>query len=130
MTSETNLTILLKSLNPELQEGEYVFCTLKNNPEIAPNDLVMTFREKEATTIIIRKETADNFGLKYDFIAAWITLIVHSSLEAVGLTAAFSEALARRNISCNVVSGYFHDHIFVKKEEAQKAMEVLGKLSD
>ncbi len=129
MTAETNLKILLKSMNPLLHEGEYVFCTIESAETIDPNDLVMTFRETEGTTIIIRKEAADNQNLKYNFVAAWITLMVHSSLEAVGLTAAFSNALADEGISCNVVAGYYHDHLFVKHCEAQKAIAALEKLS-
>jgi uncharacterized protein len=62
-------------------------------------------------------------------VAAWITLTVHSALEAVGLTAAFSKALADVNISCNVVAGYYHDHIFVPQQDAEKAMAVLESLA-
>ena len=72
---------------------------------------------------------ADRMQLEYSFVAKWITLTVHSSLEAVGLTAAFSKALAEENISCNVVAGYFHDHIFINKKDAQKALIVLNKFS-
>lgn len=129
MTAETNLQTILKSMNPIFHEGEYVFCTVENIEAIDPNDLVMTFRETEGTTLIIRKETADKLNLKYDFIAAWISLMVHSSLEAVGLTAAFSTALADEGISCNVVAGYYHDHLFIKHSDSQKAIAVLEKLS-
>ena len=41
------------------------------------------------------------------FRAAWISLTVHSDLEAVGLTAAFSTALGQAGVSCNVVAGAF-----------------------
>jgi uncharacterized protein len=129
MTTETNLQTILKSMKPLLHEGEYVFCTVDNTEAIDPNDLVMTFRESEGTTLIIRKETADKLNLKYDFIAAWISLMVHSSLEAVGLTASFSTALADEGISCNVVAGYYHDHLFIKHSDSQKAIAVLEKLS-
>ncbi|MEI8113873.1 MAG: ACT domain-containing protein [Bacteroidia bacterium] len=129
MTGETNLKTLLQSLNPILHDGEYVFCTLEDITNIDPADLVMTFRETEGTTIIIRKESADNLKLKYSFTAAWITLKVISSLEAVGLTAAFSTELSKEGISCNVVAGFYHDHIFVKLDEAEKAIEILQKLS-
>jgi hypothetical protein len=60
---------------------------------------------------------------------SWITLNIHSSLEAYGLTAAFSNALAEANVSCNVVAGVYHDHIFVPRNDADKAMTVLKKLS-
>jgi len=129
MTGETNLKTLLQSLNPILHQGEYVFCSIENIAKIDPADLVMTFRETEGTTIIIRKEKADNLKLRYSFTVAWITLKVISSLEAVGLTAAFSTELSKAGISCNVVAGFYHDHIFVKHDEAEKAIEVLEKLS-
>lgn len=129
MTAETNLQTILKSMKPLLHEGEYVFCKVENIEAIDPNDLIMIFRESEATTLIIRKETADKLNLKYDFIAAWISLMVHSSLEAVGLTASFSKALADEGISCNVVAGYYHDHLFIKHSDSQKAIAVLEKLS-
>mgnify|MGYP002393580319 CR=1 FL=1 len=83
----------------------------------------------EGYTVIADKQLADRLNLDYNFIAAWITLTVHSSLQAVGLTAAFSRALADENISCNVMAGYFHDHIFVDERDADKALTVLKKLS-
>ncbi len=129
MTGETNLKTLLQSLNPILHEGKYVFCSLEDITNIDPADLIMTFRETEGTTIIIRKEKADSLNLEYSFTAAWITLNLFSSLEAVGMTAAFSTELSKEGISCNVVAGFYHDHIFVKLDEAEKAIEILQKLS-
>jgi uncharacterized protein len=88
----------------------------------------MLFKEEEGITAIINKELADKLQLKYDFVAAWITLTVHSALTAVGFTAAFSTALANAGISCNVVAAYYHDHIFVKKKDVEKALDILKKL--
>ena len=93
------------------------------------DEILFFFREKEAVTVVLKKETADQWNLQYSYISSWITLSIHSSLEAVGLTAAFANALKHQNISCNVVAAYFHDHIFVAKADAEKAMEALHKLS-
>ena len=90
MTGETNLDTLLKTMQPELHSGEYVFCTVKDLSTTDLDDTIFMFKEKEAVTILVKKETADQLNLNYSFIASWITLTVHSSLEAVGLTAAFS----------------------------------------
>ena len=69
-------------------------------------------------------------NLSYQFIASWITLKIHSSLEAVGLTAAFSNELAKYNISCNVVAGYYHDHIFVDHKEGEETIKILTAFSN
>jgi uncharacterized protein len=127
MPGETNLDILLKTMKPFHNEGDYVFCTTTNNINI--EDIIMLFTEKEGTTIILTKEKADMLELSYSFVAAWITLTAHSSLAASGFTAAFSTALAKENVSCNVVAAFYHDHIFVDKKDAEKAIEVLSKFS-
>lgn len=112
MQGETELTILLNSMKPELHAGEWVFCTIQDFAEVPQDDVVCFIREQEGITIILPKAVANELGLLYSFVASWVTLTVHSSLEAVGLTAAFSKALAEAGINCNVVEGYYHDHIF------------------
>ncbi|MEO5562019.1 MAG: ACT domain-containing protein [Chitinophagaceae bacterium] len=129
MPGEINLAILLKSMKPVLNEGEYVFCSLADIAQINPIDIVCSFHEKEGVSVIIKKELADDLKLSYSFVASWITLTIHSSLEAIGLTAAFSKALSEENISCNVVAAFYHDHIFVAQKDAEKAMKVLQKFS-
>jgi hypothetical protein len=129
MSGETNINSLLKNMTPKLNEGEYVFCTISDMANIPLADIVGLFKEDEGITVILKKETADRLNLSHTYIAAWITLTIHSSLEAVGLTAAFSAALAKQLISCNVVAAYYHDHIFVAKGDAEKAMQVLKDLA-
>lgn len=113
-----------------LNAGEYVFCTTKELKQINLSEILFFFREKEGFTVVLEKHKADSLQLEYTFTASWITLTVHSSLEAVGLTAAFSKALTNENISCNVVAGYFHDHLFVDIKDAEKALIVLNRFSE
>jgi hypothetical protein len=129
MTGETNLETLLNNMNPVLNTGDFVFCTVSSLNKIDLSQIIGSFKEVEGTTLILSKAYADQMALEYSSIMSWITLQVHSSLEAVGLTAAFSKVLAEDNISCNVVAGYYHDHIFVMKEDAKTAMELLYDFS-
>ena len=106
-----------------------MFCTLADPSALQGRQPIGSFREQEGLSVIIERDTARALGLEYSYVAAWITLTIHSSLEAVGLTAAFATALAEAGISCNVVAGYYHDHLFVALEDAEKAMQVLHDLA-
>jgi len=130
MSGETNLQALLKTMSPKLNEGEYVYCTVSTLNNIDPKEIIGLFKEDEGWTVILNKQLADKLNLGYTYVAAWITLTIHSSLEAVGLTAAFATALGNEGISCNVVAAYYHDHIFVAKGDAEKAMLALRRLSN
>ena len=129
MAGETDLNQLTKGMNPLLNHGDYVFTTVKSADHISRQDIICELKEAEGTTLVLAKEKADNLKLNYDYIAAWITLQVHSSLDAVGLTALFSGELAKHKISCNVIAGYYHDHIFVNTKDAEKSINILRKLS-
>jgi hypothetical protein len=126
MSGEVNLEVLLNNMRPFLNTGDYVFCNVSSFDKIDLKQIIGSFKEEEGITLIISKAYADRLGLNYSSIMSWITLQIHSSLEAVGLTAVFSSILSKNNISCNVIAGYYHDHIFVLKEDAKKAVEVLN----
>ena len=130
MSGETDIHSLLKNMTPVLNEGEYVFCALSSMGSLNPDDIIGTFREEEGWTVILNKTLADELNYEYSYISSWITLTIHSSLDAVGLTATFSKALAEASISCNVVAAFYHDHIFVDRKDADKAMKVLRQLSE
>jgi uncharacterized protein len=130
MSGETNLHKLLQTMQPKHKPGEFVFCTIADTGAINQNETVLLFKEEEGYTVIIEKQLADRLQLNYSFVASWITLTVHSSLQAVGLTAAFSNALAQNGISCNVVAAFYHDHIFVDTKDLEKTMEVLKRFAN
>jgi hypothetical protein len=129
MAGETSLTTLLRSMSPQLNAGEYVFCTLRDGQLPSGVDILGSFREQEGLTVILERAQAEQAGFNFDYVAAWITLNVHSALEAVGLTAAFATALGKPGISCNVIAGYYHDHLFVGQADAERAMQVLRDLA-
>jgi hypothetical protein len=115
-------------MNPELNQGEFVYCLVDSKEHAAALDPLCYFLEKEGVTVILPKEKADALNIPYETTCAWITLTVHSSLEAVGLTAVVSKALTDENISCNVIAAFFHDHIFVPVKDAERTLNALQRL--
>ena len=95
MAGITDLEQLLRSMEPAALEDEYVFVSVTADRARELTYAAMV-REDEGTSLVMRRPDADAAGLPYDFVAAWITLTVHSDLEAVGLTAAFATALGDR----------------------------------
>jgi hypothetical protein len=124
--SSTDLVQLLRTMEPELHEGVYVFASVPHGTQGL--DPLATFREAEGLTVVVEEAAAAKLGLKVLFRAAWLTLKVHSDLQAVGFTAAFAKALGEAGISCNVFAGAHHDHVFVPAEGAQEALEALRAL--
>lgn len=131
MTGETNLNKLLASLSPELVDGEFVFCTFAHagygdHVSLQP---IAAFLEGEGLTLVVPLSIAQTNRLKYETVLRCISLKVHSSLEAVGLTAAFSAKLTDHGISANVIAGFYHDHIFVPDKSSASALAALEELS-
>jgi len=122
------LSRLLRSMEPVLNPGTFVFTSVKDVAEVDAGTIIASVREPEGLSIVMRESDAWERGLPILFRAAWITLTVTSDLEAVGLTAAFASALGAAGISCNVVAGAYHDHIFVPVESSARAMLALRKL--
>ncbi|MAT03780.1 MAG: acetyltransferase [Acidimicrobiaceae bacterium] len=126
MTGETDLARMLATLDVARRPGRFAFVT-GEWPTLAP-DAAATIHEDEGPTYVVTVEQAAEAGAPIDFEAAWLTLTVHSSLEAVGLTAAFSAALGAAGIPCNVLAGYHHDHLLVPADRADDATMVLRSL--
>ncbi len=118
-------TTLLARMQPVLNPGCYAFVTLPDGLSLDAAQIVASIREHEGHSVIVAEQLARDLGLAIAFRAAWITPVVHSDLEAVGLTAAFARTLAQAGIGCNVVAGVHHDHLFVPVDLAEKAMDAL-----
>lgn len=119
MDGETDLRRLLAGMDPALDRALWRFATVA----APPPDALMTFREDEGLTAILPAAP----GAEDAF--ARITLRVHSSLAAVGLTASVSAALAEIGVPANVVAACHHDHVFVPEADAAQAMAALAALS-
>ena len=125
---ESDLARLLRSMQPVLNSGIYVYTILPHGLANDMADVLATFREAEGLTAILPEAVARNSGLPILFRCAWITLAVDSALDAVGFTAAFSRALGDAGISCNVMAAAHHDHVFVPFERADQALACLRAL--
>lgn len=131
INGESDLDYLLKNMQPILEEDELVFCSL--TPNQAENYFPICqgyYSEREGITIIINRHLADLDGLPYEFTFKRITLQVHSSLGAVGFLARITEVLAAQGISVNIVSAYFHDHLYVQAHQADLAISTLALWRD
>ena len=130
MVGEEDLDTLLVLLEPSLLPGDFVFCTAANLKygDFAELQPLASYQEEEGLTLVLLKQSADVAGLAYDSVFNCITLMVHSSLDAVGLTAAVSGKLAANGISANVMAAYHHDHVFVPENKAKLALQLLAEL--
>jgi hypothetical protein len=130
---ENNISILLATMQPSLDPTTYVFLTTKSPLHSLPLSTLqpqLIVQEEEGTTIVTTETLAKSHGFNEPtFPCKKISLTIHSSLEAVGLIAAITNRLKDHGISTNVVSGYFHDHIYVPVARAEDAMRVLEEVA-
>ena len=131
MSGSKDLDYLLREASPLLDPDRYVFvCRFAKYGDHAEWQPIASFAESEGLTLVIRQQVADAHALSYDGVFRKITLEVHSSLDAVGLTAKFAQRLAANNISANVFAAFYHDHIFVPMADADRAMSALATLAE
>ena len=123
-SGDENLSNLLNNLQPNLLNEDYVFITLEDYSFDFFNLLhpIATFEEEEGLTLVITDERAKQENFEYNSVFKCISLGAHSSLTSVGLIATISTLLSEKGISCNVFSGYFHDHLLVQKSLSNEAL--------
>ena len=118
----------LSRLNPELHKGTYAFTSVPICTDINDLTIVASIHEAEGLTLVLPEQQAVQRGFSIQFRCGWITLGVESALDSVGLTATFARALADQSISCNVVAGTYHDHLFVPLDCTDAALKCLREL--
>jgi hypothetical protein len=121
----SELARLVQQMQPTLNPGVYAFSCAPAGFELGSLEIAATIREPEGLTIVAEEASLQRAGLAIMFRAAWITLSVSSDLNAIGFSALVSTALAQARISCNIIAGAHHDHLFVPVELADRALEVL-----
>ncbi|MCC2615274.1 ACT domain-containing protein [Aestuariibacter halophilus] len=133
MSGITDLTRLLKELSPQLDPQRYVYACMPDTPEnwlqLCQSQPLAVMREQEGLTAVLSLQQASALNVDGSNPLRRITLTVHSSLEAVGLTAAVARALAAQGISANMLAAFYHDHVMVADKDAQAAMRCLAELS-
>ncbi|MGI9611629.1 MAG: methyltransferase domain-containing protein [Acidimicrobiales bacterium] len=129
MPGETNLNVILEELSVIRRPGRFAVVAVEEPPTLT-DGVEALVAEADRTTVVATVERAEQSGWQIDFEAAWLTLDVHSSLEAVGLTAAAATALAERSIPCNVLAGWKNDHILVPVAQAEAAIAALSDIAN
>jgi hypothetical protein len=131
MSAETDLKKLLASMKPKIHPGVFVFTTV-SPAEIKDiqKHAIAWFREEEGITLILEEDKAASHNIDYIYPSSMITLMVHSSLDAVGFLAVIANKLAAEGISVNAISAYYHDHLFVPLMRAEQALAILNKITD
>ena len=128
MKGETDLQRMLATMEPVLGPAEFGYGLVPGAlpPGLAP---FATVREAEGLTVIAPVATLRRHGIPHRPGYACISLTVHSDLDAVGLTAAFAQALAERGLSANVIAGLYHDHILTSWDRREEAVDCLLALA-
>jgi hypothetical protein len=130
MPGETDLAVLLRSMKPVLHDEPYGYAVASGQPDpMVVEHAFAVIREAEGTTFVATQSQLKNAGLNTPDVWARISLDIHSSLSAVGLTAAFATKLGSKNISANVIAGYYQDHIFVQWDRRHDALRALQEFS-
>lgn len=136
MTGISDLNELLKNMKPKLKKEKYYIGSFDEGELMTLanylDNIVCIYKETEGLSVTFTEDILEDMKTitkKVSGPFALITLEVHSDLLAVGFMAKIASTLAEEKISCNAVSAYYHDHIFVQYERKEDAVTALEKIS-
>lgn len=125
MDPERDLDRILATMDVVRRPGAFAYiAAVSGTPPPAGASAMI---DEGATTAYVVDADSD-LGAQAAFRGAWLTLTVHTALDAVGLTAVVATALAGHDIPANVIAGLYHDHVLVPEDRADDAMAVLRDL--
>lgn len=127
MAGQIDLASILADLSVTRRPGVFTFVPLPEPVEV-DDEIHALVHEAEGVTVVTTVDVARARGWESEFEGAWLTLEVHSDLEAVGLTDAVARALSAESIPCNVLAGYYHDHLLVPLERSDEAIRAITRL--
>ena len=130
MTGISDLDSLIRNMEPKVVFGEYVFCTITESQLQGLDRPLLVFRENEGPTVVVTRNVAELNGFKFHATWGLVSLSIHSDLEAIGLLAVITNHLAKAGISVNVVSAFYHDHLFVPHPRVEEVVSLLTELSN
>jgi uncharacterized protein len=128
VTGEVDLARILESMRVVRREGVFVFATIPPGRPLPDVPLAAMVAEVEGTTVVLDRDAAVGAGVQHEFEAAWLTVEVVTSLQAIGVTASVATALAMRGIPVNVVAGFHHDHLLVPLDQVDEAVAAVDLL--
>jgi hypothetical protein len=128
MTGETHLPNILARIDVDARTGTYALLSRRTPDAAADAVAEARITEAEGITYVVPEAFARAQGAPPDFVAAWLTLRVHTALNAVGVTASVAGVLAERGIACNVLAGRYHDHLLVPAERRDDAIAAIRSL--
>lgn len=125
MNAIGDLESTLADLKPAFA-GTYVFACVERIPDgLTP---FATVAESAGITVVVKAVEGTEYGLDRSEQFTRISLGVDTSLKAVGITATIAQTLSSRDIPCNVIAGYYQDHLFVPTQQAEEAVRILENL--
>jgi len=115
----------IRVMKPFIVEGTYWICTLPKGSEI-PENAIATFKEPKGLSIVIKQSEKPN--LTYSGPKGMINVGVDTPVACEGFLAKLTKTIADKNISVYAYSAYYRDYLFVPKNKAKKALEILKLL--
>ncbi len=121
------LDVTLAGMRPHLDPEVYAFAAVGVLPPRLDSCFAI-IREPTSITLVLTEAEAQRLRLDVSFRCRRIDPGMDTSLDALGVIAAISTALAVAGIALNPIAAVARDHLFVPADRADDALEVLHEV--